>query len=440
VRRLVGAVALLLLSLPAPAAATTRRLGAASIGHPTMVGSRVVFETAGLTGDGGAGYIVESTGSGGLRRLVAAPAAPMREGGVLHTTGYAYAVTSTHLALAELDGSQRGRRRLGSVTLSWSNLNGKSTETIASCDQPAAPHAPPFALDGERIAFVEGACEGAPETVVVHQANVADVRIAVAAGVTVGQVALAGDYVAYGLAQGSGSPSVVVASRATGATVFHVDNTAGPFGLQPDGTLAASGGACRASFLETASPAAPAPVTVPDAHPCSPVRLSGGHAVYRDADAHLHVADVGGADRSLIDAPVGDFDADAARAVYTFPDCAGRALYRVALSSLPAAPGVPASCPVRVRSSRLRMRGTRVAVPLSCPRACRGTLTFNAAGTSARSAFAVENPGTGSAELRLRAAARRRVRSGGLRGTMTVASTGPSGRASRRRFSVSVVR
>src|SRR5581483_1861800 len=197
----------------APAAASTRLLGAASIGHPTMVGSRVVFETSGLTGDGGAGYIVESTGSGGLRRLVAAPAAPMRDGGVLHTTGYAYAVTRTHLALVELDGWKRGAQRLGSVTLSWSNLNGKSTETIASCDQPAAPHAPPFALDGDRIAFAEGACEGTAETVVVHQANAPDLRIAVPEGVTVGQVALAGDFVAYGLTQGPGSPSVVVASR-----------------------------------------------------------------------------------------------------------------------------------------------------------------------------------------------------------------------------------
>jgi hypothetical protein len=404
-----------------------------------VLGDRVVYESTGRAADGASTYALATIGPGGRRSaLVAAPTAVIRTDGVAHATSYAYAASRTHLALAELDRSTRGSSSLGSVTLSFSALNGKATETIASCEQPDAPRAPPFAVDATRIAFVAGACEGAPETLVIHEQHVGDVRIAVPAGDTVTAVALAGDYVAYDL-ESAAPPRILVAARATGAEVFHVDGTGGPFALQADGTLAAVGGACPGTTLLTASPAAPAPSIVADAHPCSPVRLAGGHVVYRSADAQLHVADVGGTDRTLIETAVGDFDADAQHAVYTLPDCAGRALYRAPLGDFPTRPAPVGSCPLRVRKRSLRLHGTHVIVPLSCPHACRGQLELRRGATLARTPFAVDDPGTGSVTLRLGARARR-LRRGTSGATLTVRTTLPSGRSSTSRVALTVRR
>jgi hypothetical protein len=445
VRRLLVVALVPVLILAAPAAARVRMVGGALLGHPTLVGSRVLYENPGVASDGTTAYVLDSLGTSGRpRMLVSAPTTVVHSEGTDHTTSYVYAATPTHLALAELDGSTRGSKDLGSVTLSFSALDGSATETIASCEQPIAPHAPPFAVDASRIAFVEGACEGTPETVVIHDPGVSEVRIAVPADRVVDAVALAGDYVAYDLSSpvpGGPAPEIVVASRATGAESFHVDGSAGPFALQSDGTLAiVGGGVCPSTVLMLASPAAPTPQVVPGAHPCAPVRLAGGRVVYRDASAHLHVASAAAGDATLIDARVGDFDADATNAVYTFPDCAGRAIYRVGLTESPAAPAVPGSCAVGVRRTALRLRGSRVVVPLSCPRACHGTIALRRGAQLASTRFAVSDPGTGQAELRLSVSARRRLGHGRLAATLTVRSILPSGSVSTRHVKVVVSR
>ncbi|MCW3063513.1 MAG: hypothetical protein JWN32_685 [Solirubrobacterales bacterium] len=442
-RRLLVAAVLPVLILAAPAAARVRLVGATQLGHPTLLGSRVLYERQGAASDGGASYILESLGPGGRSTLVSAPTAVVHNGGIAHTTAYAYAASATNLALAELDGSNRGSQRLGSVTLSFSALDQSATETIATCDQPVAPHPPPFAVEGPRIAFVEGACEGTAESVVVHEIGGADVRIAVPAGDTVSAVALAGDYVAYDLEPppGGGGPAVVVASRVTGAESFRVGGTGGPFALQPDGTLAAVALSCPDTTLLVASPAAPAPQIVAGAHPCSPLRLGGGRVVYRDTAGHLHVAGLAAGDKTLVDAAVGDFDADAQRAVYTFPDCAGRALFRVGLDEAPSAPAAPSRCPVRVRQRALRLRGTHVVVPLACPQACRGQISLTRGGRLASTSFTVPDPGNGTAALQLSSGARRRVGRGRLPATLVIRTTLPAaGRSSTQRVGVTVRR
>ena len=445
-RRLVVVALVQSLVLAAPAVARERLAGAPSITHPTVLGQRVVYESVGTKPTGAPSYVLSSIAPGVQPDvLVSADTSVVRSGGVLHDTAISYAITPTYLALAELDTSVRGLAQLGSVTLSFGTRDGTATDTVVDCDQPTAAHAPPFAADSSRIAYVPGACDGSAESIAVFDAADGTTHgVSIPQGDTVHAIALAGNYVAYDLqppSAGADPPRVAVANWTTGTEVFHLDGTNGPFALQADGTAVVAEGACPAATLLSASVIDVTPRLVPGARPCSPLRLAGGNVVYLDADRHLHVTQLNGGDEALVDAPVGDFDADDTYAAYTFPDCAGRALYRVALTEPPSAPSAPGACPVRLRSAVIRLRGTRVIAPLACPKACRGTATLSRAGARlARATFSVLDPGSGSAVLRLSAAVRRRLGHGRIAARLTLVSRLPSGNSTTSHAAITILR
>jgi hypothetical protein len=234
---------------------------------------------------------------------------------------------------------------------------------------------------------------------------------------------------------------VTVTDWTTGAEALHVDGTDGPFALQPDGTLVVAEGSCPAATLVAVAVTDPTPRLVPGAQPCSPLRMAGGRAFYLDEARHLHATQLTGGDETLVDAPVGDFDADDTYAAFTLPDCAGQALYRVALAEGPSTPTIPSACPVRVRSPTMRLRGTRVIVPLSCPQACRGKLTLRRGPIQlARASYAVVDPGAGEVVLRLSKAARRRLGHGRIPARLTVVSRLPGGGSSTGHAAITIVR
>jgi hypothetical protein len=96
---------------------------------------------------------------------------------------------------------------------------------------------------------------------------------------------------------------------------------------------------------------------------------------------------------------------------------------------------VPATCPVRVRSRHLRLRGRTVRVSLSCPHGCGGELSLG----RAHADFSVIVPRTrGTVTLRLSRAAARRL---GRRATLVItAKPGPAAGSRRKRVRVTVSR
>lgn len=249
----------------------------------------------------------------------------------------------------------------------------------------------PYAVDAERLLFVDGCASEAPTVVLVDRRTEERRTIAVISDETRGirDVALAGDFAAYVLSDRQGAGELVV-SRLTSAGGYRVPVALGdtteidldasgrlavltPAGLADDGCAGTLSWYAPAEPFAHRLPVEPCPV--PIAWAGERIAYAGGPASAGTAD-ELRTVGLDGRDQVGVDAGrVGlhSFDADERALAYGLSACdGGIRLFVLPLSERAGPP--PASCPTRLASRKVGIRGRRADVRLACPRGCSGTI------------------------------------------------------------------
>lgn len=253
----------------------------------------------------------------------------------------------------------------------------------------------PYAVADERLLFVDG-CGSATRSIVLLDRRTSERRtVAVLADqmTAIGDVALTGDFAAYSLYGRDGADEVVVV-RLAGGTTHRVLTAPAPapsrFDLDAVGRLAVvaskpgrSGPSCADDYeLSWYSAAEPFAHKLPAEACPGPIAWAGERIAYAGdptvnaSRSQLRTVGLGSDEQLAVDAGrVGlySFDADERHLAYGLAACDG-GIDLFALPLTERAPRLPASCPTRLASRAVQVRGRRALVKLACPRGCSGTI------------------------------------------------------------------
>jgi hypothetical protein len=374
------------LTLPAVAAAApARRLATGqSFEGLALAGGQAVYGVRGGSGfDQTLDVFVQPVAGGQARRVFHDRYRSFEQlnADVDHTANETVAASPQALAVSSSTAEETGVAASGTATLEFGPVGGARSE-IEHCEdidgEPTYDGA--FIVGGTRLAYVSqcGANAGA---VVVRDVSGAQRVLGTGGAVLYG---IAGDELSYGANEG-GVAVIHVVDLATGAPVTAVADH-GLVAVQADGKLAVAGGNDCPHALRWYARGSTAPSALPGATPCTGLTMNGDRVLYRDRDLTLHAVDLAGADRALF--PVAAYAAEGSQGVVETGGCAQDALYAIALDGSTTPPAVPATCPVRVASRRLRLRARRIHVRVSCPRGCVGSLALNRSRSPRASAVA----------------------------------------------------
>ncbi len=348
----------------------------------------------------------------------------------------AVAASSTRVGLAVQGGSGSQYGAASSLQVWGGPLDG-APAALAGCSASMLLGDPPsgrwydgtaaVAVDGDRTAHVD--CD---ESLVVRDAAAGGAVVARIPIRARRPVALAGAFAAVQTVGPDLRPAgVTVYDWRSGEARYSVTGDVSGLALQDDGTLVVTRipptshptTTCLGGTAEWWSAAdgrgRPLPVT-----PCSAdVAIAGGRAVLATADGarrRLELVGLDGsrtrvADLGLAGMPVGGIDFDGRGVTYALRTCsAGAVIARFEVGESAPAPG-SAACPVQI-SPRVRLRGSRVTVNLTCPAGCAGTVSLRrGARTLASAPVPRAASGRERVSLRLGRTGRALVRRGRLR-------------------------
>ncbi len=388
---LVAAVLAPVATTAVAAAAEPRAAGIDLMAGPALAGSSLLFAE-----DAGTRYAVRLSAPGQPARTVAGgELSSGQEGSPGDYSRTAIEVAASPGQAAYTETWAHGNARYDTGTSGTSAFTGPLSGPLARLTTCSAGTYAPFsgavAVDASAVAYT--ACDGA--LVIQDFAPGAPVplrTIAQPPGAGVSDVALAGRYVAYTrfrVGPGSGGAvRTIVVDRVTGSEAYSLPAEE-DYDIGPDGLLAVtkfSGGvSCATGRLFWYSVSQPFPHPIAQ-NPCLPgVRVRAG-AIAAVVDAGrgqraLALVDLAGRRRDVAalgpqGVQRGDVDFDGSRLSYALGNCDGRSdLFAVDVASDLSSEPIPTSCPVRLRSRRLRLGGRRagVIVSLACPRGCTGS-------------------------------------------------------------------
>jgi hypothetical protein len=423
----VATLAVLSMLVPAAAAAPPRFLvGGQNIEGLAVAGGQGVYGVRGIRGgDQTLDVYVRPLAGGAARRVFhdrfTAFESPNAD--IENVANETFAASPQALAVAFSSAQETGVAASGSASLELGAV-GASRTVVEHCDdndgEPSYDGA--FLVAGSRLAY-QSQCGPNAGAVVVRDVSG---RQRVFTGTQLSIQGMSGDELVY-----TGPSSTIhVANVATGAVV----DLAGPgkAAVQADGKVAVAGPSDSCPIpLRVYAAGSTTATPLPNARACDDLTFTGDRIFYRDVNLTLHAVDLAGADRSLFD--VFQYAADGNDGLALVGGCEQGALYAVALDGSTSAPHVPATCPVRVRSRHLRLRGRSVRVSLSCPHGCGGEVSLK----GAHAPFSVIVPRTrGTVTLRLSRSAARRL---GRRATLAItAKPGPAAVSRRKRIAVTI--
>jgi hypothetical protein len=431
----VATLAVLSVLVPAAAAAPPRFLaGGQNIEGLAVAGGQGVYGVRGIRGgDQTLDVYVRPLAGGRARRVFhdrfTAFDAPNAD--IENVANETFAASPQALAVAFSSAQETGVAASGSASLEFGAV-GASRTVVERCDdndgEPSYDGA--FLVAGSRLAY-QSQCGPNRGSVVVRDLSGAQRVFAPPPSAVAVLDALNGDQLAYETRVRSAA-TIHVSNLLTGATT----DLPGPalVALQVDGKVALAGPQSNCpSPLRFYAAGSTRATALPNARACDDLTFTGDRIFYRDANLRLHAINLAGTDRSLFH--VFQYAADGSAGLALVGGCEQGALYAVALDGSTTAPHVPATCPVRVRSRHLRLRGRTVRVSLSCPHGCGGELSLK----GAHSPFSVIVPRRrGTVTLRLSRSAARRL---GHRATLVItAKPGPAAASRRKRVRVTISR
>lgn len=333
-------------------------------------------------------FATDRSGDGPPRRLAQGFTESSLGGSVSVFQSVDFDLSSTSLAIQRSETAAAFTGEFYSTLLRF-GARGERLPVVFECKSRGSV---PYAVDGERVLFVDG-CNSETEAVVLVDRRTEERRtIAVISDEARGirDVALAGDFAAYVLSDRQGAGELVVSGvngvggyrvpMALGATTeIDLDASGRLAVLTP--ALAPDDDAC-AGTLSWYAPAEPFAHRLP-VEPCPvPIAWAGERIAYTGGPASTSTGDelrtvgLDGHDQLGVDAGhVGlhSFDADERALAYGLSACdGGIRLFVLPLSERAGPP--PASCPTRLASRKVGVRGRRADVRLACPRGCSGTI------------------------------------------------------------------
>ena len=434
--RTLAVVGLALAGLAAPVTAQGARTQVSDespSAGPHIAGDQVVYRQATAQQ-----HLIRAVAPGGAPRTLRAFPVVVgitEEDCCLTSTGLGFAASATRLAtLNWREDSVKGAPAGASLRLAAGPLDGPDGDVYTCFSEGPLRTFGAFDLDGDRLAYVNGACPGdTPKVVIRDLAAGADVAVVdPPAGSRVGTVKLAGRYLAIAHAPqtgGASAPAEVVVRDLTAGTEVLRAPVSGGYDLQADGkitTLTDTPGpdGCPTS-VGWHSPADPARHPLPVC-PASAPRMSGDRVLIKvstpaaqEDSGELVIVDLAGAVRPLVvsesqGAIWGDYDLEDGRAAYAVGTCIpGRSQVFVDDLGAGGPLAADADCPVTARGGRVRAsRSGAVVLALECPNGCGGTLALGRRGSP--SSYAPERtysaaPGTVRVTLKLRRGARRKL-------------------------------
>ncbi len=277
----------------------------------------------------------------------------------------------------------------------WAGPLGGELSSVYRCSSGSYSPESLFLLADDDLLFDPEPCRESVRRLSVRDlAGGGTASVPVASNSQIFSVKFTGRYLAYLRAPATGPydvEQIVVYDRQAQSNAYTVEFDPASdqsFALRADGTVAVivpdrSTRSCASDRFEWYSPAEPY------AHPLAVEGCYGSPAFAGDrllysSDANtLEIGTLAGGGKTV--ARFGNItpdglDANSTRIVYGLLRCAGgSSIYNHKLDDPPVSAGA-ASCPTRVRSPRVTLRGGRAIVRLACPRGCNGRLQLRRGG------------------------------------------------------------